>query len=160
MRVTASVCIDRPAHDVWALLADLERIVEWAPGIRSARCPSGRESGTGAVRHCRLTGGIDLVEHFTTWINGVSFTYEGTGLPGVRVARNTWSVEPFGQEQTMLRSEAHVELRGSIRDRILRGLLHWQARRGAAHSLGAFKHIVETGAAPVRGQRCPAPALC
>ena len=65
MRVSATVCIDRPSTQVWALLADLERIADWAPGIRSATCPVGLESGTGAVRHCRLTGGIELVETFT-----------------------------------------------------------------------------------------------
>jgi carbon monoxide dehydrogenase subunit G len=160
MRVSATVCIDSSADRVWALLDDLERIIDWAPGIRSAECPSGLESGAGAERHCRLAGGIELTERFTAWTDGVSFAYEGTGLPGVRVASNTWSVEPVGSAQTILRSEAQVELRGAIRDRLLRGLMRWQSRRAAARSLGAFKHIVETGTLPTRGRRYPAPANC
>ncbi|MEN9646414.1 MAG: hypothetical protein RL238_3083 [Actinomycetota bacterium] len=160
MRVSAAVCIDSPIEQVWALLVDLERIVDWAPGIRSAECPVGRESGTGAVRHCRLAGGINLVETFTAWVDGSSFTYEGAGLPGVRLARNTWSVEPVGAAQTTLRSEAQVELNGAIRTRLLRRVMRWQARRAAARSLGAFKHIVETGTVPARGHRYPTPAGC
>lgn len=155
-----SVCVDAPAREVWTVLADLPRITEWAPGIRSARCPTGRESGVGAVRHCELTGGIELVEQWTNWVDGVSFTYEGAGLPGVRLARNTWTVEAVDSTKTVLRSDAHVVLRGARRDRLLSGVLRWQARRAGARSLGAFKHLVETGTAPAPGHRHRAPATC
>jgi hypothetical protein len=83
-----------------------------------------------------------------------------TGLPGVRVARTTWSVEPVGSTQAILRSDAQVEHRGTVFDRALRGVMRCQSRRAAARSLGAFKHIVETGTPPARGDRYPAPTGC
>lgn len=155
-----TVCVDVPAPQVWALLADLERIADWAPGIRSARCPLGRESGLGALRECQLTGGIELIENWTDWVDGVSFTYEGSGLPGVQLARNTWSVQPIGDAQALLRSDAEVELRGRVRGGLFGGVLRWQARRAGARSLGAFKYLVETGSAPATRRRYPAPATC
>lgn len=101
-----------------------------------------------------------MAEHWVEWHEGQSFTYEGHGLPGVRVARNTWSVEPHGP-QTILQSEAHVQLKG--------GLLAWpleiaarrQSRRMSRRALGAFKYLVETGRAPDDlAARLPAPSTC
>jgi hypothetical protein len=70
-----------------------------------------------ALEECTPAGSV---ETFTAWVDGASFTYAGAGRTGVRLARNTWSVEPAGAAQTILRSEAHVELNGAIRARILR----------------------------------------
>lgn len=158
--MTSAVCIDAPAAAVWRWLARLEDIQLWSRPVLSARTVPGCERGVGAQRVCQLVGGITLAEHWVEWHEGQSFTYEGHGLPGVRIACNTWSVEPHGQ-QTILRSEAHVQLKG--------GLLAWpleiaarrQSRRMGGRALGAFKYLVETGRAPEdRAGHLPAPSTC
>jgi hypothetical protein len=158
--VAATVCIDAPHAAVWDHLARIEDIPLWARGIISAATVPGHERGLGAERVCQLAGGITLSERWTSWHEGVSFTYEGHGLPGVRTARNTWTVEPHGT-QTILRSEAHVRLKGGAAARLLDPIARRQARRMGRQSLGAFKYLVETGQAPADlSAPLPAPAAC
>jgi len=145
------VCIDAPHAAVWDHLARIEDIPLWARGIISDRAVPGHERGLGAERVCHLAGGITLSERWTSWHDGVSFTYEGHGLPGVRTARNTWTVEPHGT-QTILRSEAHVQCNGGPVARLLDPVARRQARRMGRQSLGAFKCLVEPGRPP---QTCP-----
>ena len=158
--MTSAVCIEAPAAGVWGGLARIEPFPLWPRRVLGAQPRPGCERGVGAERVCRLVGGVTLAEHWVEWHEGQSFTYEGHGLPGVRIARNTWSVEPHGQ-QTILRSEAHVQLKG--------GLLAWpleiaarrQSRRMGGRALGAFKYLVETGRAPEdRAGHLPAPSTC
>jgi uncharacterized protein YndB with AHSA1/START domain len=158
--VTATVCIDAPAAAVWDCLARIEDIPLWSRGIISARTVAGRERGVGAERVCRLVGGITLTERWLAWNDGVSFTYEGHGLPGVRVASNTWTVEPH-DTQTILRSEAHVQLKGGLLARLLGPIARRQSRRMGRQALGAFKYLVETGRAPDDlSVQLPAPTAC
>jgi hypothetical protein len=155
-----TVCIDASADVVWSWLARIEEIPLWSRGIISARSVPGRERGIGAERVCQLTGGITLTERWLAWEEGVSFSYEGHGLPGVRVARNTWTVEPRGT-QTILRSEAHVEFKGRLLGRLLRPVARRQAFRLGRQAFGAFKYLVETGKAPTDlSVRLPAPVAC
>jgi hypothetical protein len=158
--LTSAVCIDAPVAAVWDYLARIEDIPLWSRGIISARIVPGHERGVGAERVCQLAGGTTLTECWLAWDDGTSFSYEGHGLPGVRVARNTWTVEPHGT-QTVLRSEAHVQLKGGPLARLLDPVARRQARRMARQSLGAFKYLVETGRAPEDlSARLPAPAAC
>ena len=158
--LTATVCIDAPAAAVWSWLARLEDIPLWSRAIISARSVPGRERGAGAERVCELAGGITLAERWTAWDEGVSFTYEGHGLPGVRVARNTWTVDPCGA-QAMLRSDAHVEFKGGPLGWLVRPIASRQAGRMGRQTLGAFKYLVETGQAPRDlSKRLPVPATC
>lgn len=140
--MSASVCIDAPAERVWELLARLEDIVLWSDSVLAAECPTGRARGVGAKRVCVFRGGVTLTEHWTAWDEGRGFSYEGSGLPMVRTARNTWTVEAIG-DMTLLRTHAEVILRGSLLGWALQPLVQLQARRMGARSLGAFKHLVE-----------------
>ena len=158
--VTVTVCVDAPAAAVWDYLARIEDISLWSRGVISARAVAGRERGVGAERVCQLVGGITLTERWLAWNDGVSFTYEGHGLPGVRVARNIWTVEPH-DTQTILRSEAHVQLKGGLLARLLDPIARRQSRRLGRQALGAFKYLVETGRTPDDlSVHLPAPAAC
>ena len=158
--LASTVCIDAPAEAVWESLARIEDIPLWSRGIISARTVPGHERGVGAERICQLVGGITLTERWLAWIDGASFSYEGNGLPGVHLARNTWTVEPHGT-QTILRSEAQVQLKGRLLTRLLDPVAKRQARRMGRQAMGAFKYLVETGRAPADlSVRLPAPVVC
>jgi hypothetical protein len=159
--LASTVCIDAPAAAVWDHLARIEDIALWSRGIVSARTVPGHERGVGAERICRLVGGITLTERWLAWNDGASFSYEGHGLPGVLVARNTWTVQSHGT-QTVLRSEVYVQLKDGPLARLLDLIAKRQARRMGRQALGAFKYLVETGQAS-RGwssARLPARATC
>lgn len=156
----ATVCIDAPVATVWDYLARIEDIQLWSKGIISARAVPGHERGVGAERVCDVVGGITLTERWLAWDEGHSFSYEGHGLPGVRVARNTWTIEPHGT-QTILRSEAFVQLKGGPFARLMEPVAKWQSVRMGQQALGAFKYLVETGQAPSDlSARLPVPAAC
>jgi Polyketide cyclase / dehydrase and lipid transport len=160
LRLYGSVCVDVPVDRVWAALARLEDIVLWSSAVRNAVCPVGRERGVGAERVCELAGGIELVERWTAWDEGRSFTYEGAGVPMLAVARNTWSVEPVG-DRTLLVTEAEVIIKGGRVGRVLEPFVKVQSRRMGRRALAALKILIETGDAPDRRfTRGPIPATC
>ena len=142
-----SVCIDAPASEVWAQLARLEDIRLWSEAVIDAHCEGAASRGVGAERTCDLRGGITVHERWVAWDEGRSFAYEGIGVPGVAQARNYWSVRPEGA-QTVLRSEAVVELKGAGITRLLEPIFARQVRRVGARTLAAFKFLVESGTPP------------
>ncbi|MEZ5102738.1 MAG: SRPBCC family protein [Thermoleophilia bacterium] len=161
IHLTATACIDASAERVWDVLARLEDIALWSEPVLAARCAPGRARGVGAERVCDLRGGLTIVETWLAWEEGRSFTYEGSGIPLVARARNTWSVEPHG-EQSLLRSEAEVALRGGLVGRLLEPLVAWQSRRLGRRALAAFAYLVEHGEPPaIRHARlAPARVAC
>lgn len=161
LRLTTTACIDAPVERVWEALARLEDIALWSEPVLAARCAPGRARGVGAERVCDLRGGLTIVETWLAWDEGRSFAYEGSGIPLVARARNTWTVEPRG-EQSLLRSEAEVTLRGGFIGRLLEPLVAWQSRRLGRRALAAFAHLVEHGEPPVirHGRLAPVRAGC
>jgi len=123
-----TVCIDAPASEVWAQLARLEDIRLWSQAVVDARCDGIAGCGLGAERTCDLRGGITVHERWLAWDEGRSFTYEGGGVPGVTQAGNHWSVRSEGA-QTVLTSEADVELKGARTTRLLEPIFAGQIRR-------------------------------
>jgi len=76
------------------------------------------------------------------------------------VARNTWTVDRRGA-QALLRSDAHVEVKGGPVGWLVRSIARRQAGRTGRQALGAFKYLVETGQAPGDlSKRLPVPATC
>lgn len=140
----ASACIEAPAQDVWVRLASLEDIQLWSDAVVSAHCQGSRSRGVGAERTCTLVGGRTIREHWLAWDERRSFQYEGRGIPLVKRARNRWSVLPQGA-QSLLTSEAEVELRGGAFGRMLEPLMGVLMRRMAPSALAGFKYLVENG---------------
>ena len=157
IKLSGSVCIDAPAELVWARLAKLEDIELWSHLIKRATCPGGRSRGVGAERTCELAGNITIQERWVAWDEGRSFAYEGTGLPLVKRARNVWSVRPENERQSLLTTDAEVELKGGTFGKLLEPFMAGVFRRMAPSSLAAFKYLVENGH-PYEGRHSDLPA--
>lgn len=125
----------------------LEEISLWSAPVLKASCPAGHNSGVGAMRVCILRGNLEIRESWSEWSDELRyFTYQAEGIPLVRRAVNRWSVQAHGPSQSLLISEAEVELRGGIVARFL--FEPAMAKRMTAmgrQSLAALKHLVETG---------------
>ena len=162
MKMSGSVCIDAPAAAVWEQLAKLEDITLWTESIRRATCAGGLSHGVGAQRRCELAGNIVIEERFTAWDEGRSFRYEGFGIPFVQRASNTWTVSPHSARQTLLTTEAEVEIKGAWLGKLLEPLIRFAIRRMAPNALAAFKYLVENGR-PYEGKHATLPraeAIC
>ena len=162
IKLSASVCIDTPAAIVWYRLARLEDIELWSESVLRARCDGDRTRGVGAERTCELRGNLVIHERWIAWEEGRSFTYEGSGLPLVRRAVNTWSVHPKGERQSLLTTEAQIELKGGILGWLVEPIMPLVFDRMGSNSLAAFKYLVESGH-PYQGRHSElprAPAVC
>jgi hypothetical protein len=161
IKLFASVCIEAPAETVWARLAKLEDIQLWSEFVVQARCEGTVSQGVGAQRTCELAGNYTITEHWVAWDEGRSFSYEGFGIPLMKRAANRWSVLPYG-EQSLLTSEAELEIKGGIFGRILEPILGPLMRRMAPNALAGFKYFAEHGH-PYDGKAADlprAPATC
>jgi carbon monoxide dehydrogenase subunit G len=159
LKMTGSVCIDAPVGAVWAVLSDLESIHLWVHSIQRSHCPAQRR-GVGALRVCELKQAT-IQETIVEWHEGRSFKYRGEGAPLMKLATNRWSVEAHGN-QTLVKSEAEVVLKGGVFGHLLEPLVRAMAGRLGAQSLAALKYLVEHGQ-PFPGKPrklSPAPALC
>ncbi|MFW2383038.1 MAG: SRPBCC family protein [Acidimicrobiales bacterium] len=56
-----------PRHLVWGVLADLEGVSTWNPGIDSAECVSEIRNGLGARRRCYMHPSGWMVESVSEW---------------------------------------------------------------------------------------------
>lgn len=142
--LTASVCIEAPAEVTWAQLAKLEDIQLWSAAVVHASCTGAVSQGVGAERTCELIGNRIIQERWVAWDEGRSFQYEGFGIPLMKRATNRWSVIPHGT-QSLLTSEAEVEIKGGVFGRVLEAILGPVMRRMAPNTLTSFKYLVEHG---------------
>lgn len=158
--MTASVCIDAPVAQVWAVLSDLEAIPHWVPAIKHAHCPAQRR-GVGASRVCELKQAT-ILETIVEWEEGRSFRYCGEGAPMMKSATNLWTVEAHGAVQTLVSSTAEAELKGGVLGRLLEPLAAVVFRRLGANSLASLKYLAEHGqpySGPSR-ELLPVPSAC
>lgn len=159
--IQLTACVDAPAANVWACLARLESIEQWSEAVVRARCDGARTRGVGAERTCELRGRVTIRERWLAWDEGRSYTYEGSGIPLVAHARNTWTVAAVG-DATLLTSRAEVLLRGGPLGRLLEPLIAAQSRRMGRRALAAIGYLASHGEAPAAPHRSLAalPSAC
>ncbi|ARN73835.1 SRPBCC family protein [Oceanicoccus sagamiensis] len=107
----ASACIEAPVDQVWAVLADLERISEWSEAVVSASCPGPLSRGVAAERECVLSNDLCIKERIVAWEEGRYLRYEGFNIPLMARASNCWSVAGHG-DKTLLTTESEMVLKG------------------------------------------------
>jgi hypothetical protein len=73
-----------PPARVWSLLADLEAVQTYNPGVREAKIRGSQRTGVGATRVCELQPSGRVVERVTHW-------EEGQAL-GLEVAESDWPI--------------------------------------------------------------------
>jgi uncharacterized protein YndB with AHSA1/START domain len=86
-----------PPERVWALLADLEAVQRYNPGVRHAAIEGGKRTGVGARRSCELVPNGRVVERVTHWEEGraVGLELEEHQWP-VHFMRWVTRLEPHG----------------------------------------------------------------
>jgi len=73
-----------PPERVWALLADLEAVQRYNPGVRRAAVEGSQRTGVGARRSCDLVPKGRVVERVTHWEDGRAL--------GLEVAESDWPI--------------------------------------------------------------------
>lgn len=144
MKLKGTVCIEAPAEQVWAVLADVANVQDWVGPINQSYCEGEQTQGVGTVRVCHLAGGTTIKEEWIEWEEGDFFTYQAENAPMMKSAQNRWSVQARG-EKTLLTTESEVILKGGIFGRLLEPLMRLMTSRMGNSSLAGFKYLVENG---------------
>jgi ligand-binding SRPBCC domain-containing protein len=92
-----AVHIEAPPERVWAVLARLDALHEYDPGISTCELRSGRRDGVGAERHCEIEAGGWFRERVTVWQphRELEFTLYDCTLP-VRSLRHHYTLTAEG----------------------------------------------------------------
>lgn len=100
--MTTTICheigANCPPAAVWELLADLEAVASYNPGVRAAAVEGSQRSGVGAKRSCELRPKGRVLEQVTHW-------EEGHAL-GLEVIESDWPIH-------FMRWVTRVELSGT-----------------------------------------------
>lgn len=85
-----------PPAAVWNVLADFERIAEWADDVDHSSLMTADSEGAGTTRRVQA-GGQVVLERVTEWEPDQRLAYEFVGLPPVLSSMsNTWEISPDG----------------------------------------------------------------
>jgi carbon monoxide dehydrogenase subunit G len=90
-----TVQIGAPPAAVWAVIADVERWPEWTPSILSVARKEPGPLGLASTASVRSKGFRESALRVTEFSPGCSFTWVGSGGPGLRVVL-AHAVEPIG----------------------------------------------------------------
>lgn len=146
--LTNTVHIDASPERVWTVLARLDALHEYDPGISRSEIRSGRREGVGADRHCELKAGGWFRERVTSWVpeRELELTLYDCTLPVLKLRHQYRLVEePSG---TRVEQIQEYTLKYGVLGVLLDALFvrrKWDA--GVKSFFGGLKRYVESGEA-------------
>jgi ligand-binding SRPBCC domain-containing protein len=146
-----SIRIDAPPEKVWSVLASLDVLDQYDPGITKVEVVSISREGPGAARRCDLAPGGWFKERVADWTPNQSLSFElyECSLP-VRRLKHSYSLAPDGSG-TVVRQRMEYELKFGPLGRLMDAIVvrkKWDA--GIKGFFAGLKQYVETGRARER----------
>jgi hypothetical protein len=130
-----------PPERVWALLADLEAVGRYNPGVRRASFEGAQRTGIGAVRSCELVPKGRVVERVTHWEDGRAV--------GLEVAESDWPIHFMRWVTRLEPSGAGTRITQALEYEVKFGPLGWlldrlvMKRKLTAALDGVFSSLVK-----------------
>lgn len=94
--VVHSRTVAAPVEVVWAVLADFDRLADWAPLIAHSSAMTAAGEGIGAIRRVAVGGSV-LLEQVTEWEAESRLAYQIQGLPPmIASVVNRWDLSADG----------------------------------------------------------------
>lgn len=106
-----------PPERIWALLADLEAVERYNPGVRRATLEGAQASGVGARRSCELVPKGRVVERVTHWEEGRAV--------GLEVVESDWPIHFMRWVTCIEPSERGTRITQSLDYAVKFGPLGW-----------------------------------
>jgi hypothetical protein len=144
--LSAELEINRPAADVWAVIAEYNDMYTWAEGIEDTVQLSDAKNGMGAIRVNTAKGFGKIEQKITAWDEGKSFTY-GAGVFGpLSKTLSTYSLQELGNGKSQCNLQIAYELQEpSMSGSPVEAGLRQKLAAGLNDILEALKLRVETG---------------
>jgi hypothetical protein len=134
------VTIDRPVHDVFAFLADLENVPRWNYAITETRKLSPGPVAVGATYLQRRHLPKPSEERFTVTALTPDRRLAIEGTLGPFPARVAYDLEPSGNA-TILTNTVELEMTGALR--LVGGIAASRVKTAVAENLGVLKQLLE-----------------
>ena len=93
--IARNIDLDASPEQVWHVLSDFGALYRWAPNIDDSGLTGDQTEGVGTTRRVRA-GRVTVTERVTHWEPSRRLSYAIEGLPLVKSASNTWTVEQSG----------------------------------------------------------------
>ena len=144
-----SIRIDAPLEKVWSVLASLDALDRYDPGITKSEIVSPKREGPGSARRCELKPGGWFKERVADWKPHESLSFElfECTLP-VRRLKHRYTLTPDGSG-TLVSQRMEYELKfgpvGKLMDAVM-VRKKWDA--GIKGFFAGLKVYVETGRGP------------
>jgi ligand-binding SRPBCC domain-containing protein len=144
-----SIRIDAPPEKVWSVLASLDALDRYDPGVARSEIVGPMREGPGSARRCDLEPGGWFKEKVADWIPNQALSFElfECTLP-VRRLKHSYTLTPDGSG-TRVRQRMEYDLKFGPIGKLLDAILvrrKWDA--GAKGFFAGLKHYVETGKRP------------
>ena len=144
-----SIRIDAPPEKVWSVLASLDTLERYDPGVLKSEIVTPSRQGPGAARRCDLKPGGWFKERVAEWQPNESLSFElfECTLP-VRRLKHSYTLTPDGSG-TLVRQRMEYELKFGPIGRLMDAMMvrkKWDA--GIKGFFAGLKHYVETGRRP------------
>lgn len=144
-----SIRIDSPREKVWSVLASLDVLDRYDPGIKKSRVVSSQAQGLGAARHCDLTPGGWFKEKVTEWRPHEAMAFElfECTLP-VRRLKHSYTLTPDAGG-TVVNQRMEYELKFGVVGQVLDAMMvrkKWNT--GIKGFFAGLKRYVEAGEGP------------
>jgi ligand-binding SRPBCC domain-containing protein len=144
-----SIRIEAPPERVWSVLATLDALAEYDPGVSKVEVLSSERQGPGAARRCDLAPGGWFKERVATWRphEALSFELYDCTLP-VRRLRHDYELVPDGAG-TIVRQRMEYQLKFGLLGSVLDALVvkrKWN--EGIRGFFSGLKRFVEAQSRP------------
>jgi len=141
-----SIHIGATPEKIWSVLASLEALDQYDPGIRKVEIVSPSKEGPGSTRRCDLTPGGWFKEQVADWrpYQSISFELMECTLP-VRRLKHSYTLTPDGGG-TLVRQRMEYELKFGLIGKLMDAVMvrrKWDV--GIKGFFVGLKHFVETG---------------
>ncbi len=148
-----SIRINASREKVWSVLASLDALDQYDPGIRKSKIVSSQKEGLGAARQCDLTPGGWFKERVAEWRphEGLAFELFECTLP-VRRLKHSYTLTPDAGG-TVVNQRMEYELKFGPLGRLMDVVMvrkKWNI--GIQGFFAGLKRYVEAGARPSRAQ--------
>lgn len=148
-----SIRINAPREKVWSVLASLDALDQYDPGIKKSKVVSSQREGHGAARQCDLTPGGWFKERVAEWRPHEALAFElfECTLP-VRRLNHSYTLTP-DSGGTIVKQRMEYELKFGPLGKLMDAMMvrkKWNI--GIQDFFAGLKHYVETGERLLREQ--------
>lgn len=153
MNAKRQININAPANQIWRILAeDYDKVGDWATLVEESSPNPDVPEGEGRVCVTALGNNKETITHLDeqerSFTYAVDFAKPPFFLEGID---NTWTVEPTGDNQSLVGMNANVRLKTAV-GQLMAPVMKRRMEKGFDSLLEELKYYAETGRVHPRKQ--------